>query len=87
MVNDLAMDADKNKRHKFLVIDYRWTSVRLEIQPKYQRVLLKVLGLGRERKCGLRNNIEENLSSFLRLFCREKLNYSKVYKTRTSTYN
>lgn len=71
MVNDLAMDADKIKRHKFLVIDYRWTSVRLEIQPKYQRVLLKVLGLGRERKCGLRNNIEENLSSFLCLFCRE----------------
>lgn len=71
MVNDLAMDADKIKRHKFLVFDYRWTSVRLEIQPKYQRVFLKVLGLGRERKCGLRNNIEENLSSFLRLFCRE----------------
>lgn len=71
MVIDLAMDADKIKRHKFLVIDCRWTSVRLEIQPKYQRVLLKVLGLGRERKCGLRNNIEENLSSFLCLFCRK----------------
>lgn len=67
MVNDLAMDADKIKRHKFLVIDYRWTSIRLKIQPKCQRVL----GLGRERKCGLRNNIEENLSSFLCLFCRE----------------
>lgn len=67
MVNDLAMDADQIKRHKFLVIDYRWTSIRLKIQPKCQRVL----GLGRERKCGLRNNIEENLSSFLCLFCRE----------------
>lgn len=71
MVNDLAMDADQIKRHKFLVIDYRWTSIRLKIQPKCQRVLLKVLGLGRERKCGLRNNIEENLSSFLCLFCQE----------------
>lgn len=50
MVNDLAMDADQIKRHKFLVIDYRWTSIRLKIQPKCQRVLLKVLGLGRERK-------------------------------------
>lgn len=67
MVNDLAMDADQIKRHKFLVID----SIRLKIQPKCQRVLLKVLGLGRERKCGLKNNIEENLSSFLCLFCRE----------------